>query len=316
MDFKKIAERNKILEVRVGSHLFGTDTPDSDLDMFGIFMPCEEMVYGFQRCEEVDLSIKDKDDTGRNTAAAVDRKLHEYRKFVRLAMQNNPNILHVLFADEKNVAFCNVWGRELLVNAEMFPHKGAHGRFVAYADSQRHKMRIKPERYRELEKGLEVLEGQDESRTMGEFRGVPPFVGPGPSGKHMRVGDINIETGFYLKRAKKMIRDRLSKATNRVELFTKHGYDVKFASNLIQLLKEGIELMNTGRIRMPLAYRQDILDVKAGKYSAERIQEWADELIEEAREAYEGSTLPKDPRSEQIERITVNSVRAWLEEHR
>jgi hypothetical protein len=276
-------------------------------------MPCEEMVYGFQRCEEVDLSIKDKDGTGRNTEKAVDFKLHEYRKFVRLAMQNNPNILHVLFADEKNVLFVEPWGRELLLRAEIFPHKGAHHRFVAYADSQRHKMRIKPERYKELQQGLEVLEGQDESRTMGEFRGVPPFVGPGPSGKHMRVGDINIETGFYLKRAKKMIRERLNKATNRVELFTKYGYDTKFASNLIQLLMEGIELMRTGRIQMPLAYRQEILDIKAGKHSGERIQEWADELIEEAREAYEHSKLPANPRSEEIEQMTVAAVKVFLD---
>lgn len=53
MDFKEIANKNKILEIRVGSHLFGTDTPDSDLDLFGIFMPSEELVYGFQHCEEV-----------------------------------------------------------------------------------------------------------------------------------------------------------------------------------------------------------------------------------------------------------------------
>jgi len=32
MDFKELAKENSILKIRVGSHLFGTDTPDSDID--------------------------------------------------------------------------------------------------------------------------------------------------------------------------------------------------------------------------------------------------------------------------------------------
>lgn len=71
-----------------------------------------------------DLSIVDKDDTGRNTKDAVDFKLHEYRKFVRLAMQNNPNILHVLLVDERNIRFINDFGRSLLDHYSLFPHKG------------------------------------------------------------------------------------------------------------------------------------------------------------------------------------------------
>lgn len=147
MDFKKIAQKNKILEIRIGSHLFGTDTPDSDLDLVGIFMASEEMLFGFQTCNEVDLSTKSKDDTGRNTKDAIDFKLHEYRKFAKLAMQNNPNILHMLFVDEKNIRFIDDFGRRLLERAYLFPHKGAHHRFVKYADSQRHKVsypRLRP----------------------------------------------------------------------------------------------------------------------------------------------------------------------------
>jgi hypothetical protein len=46
-----MADRNKIFEIRVGSHLFGTSTPESDEDYFGVFMPGPELLYGFQRCE-------------------------------------------------------------------------------------------------------------------------------------------------------------------------------------------------------------------------------------------------------------------------
>lgn len=312
MDFKKTALDNKILEVRVGSHLFGTDTPDSDLDLFGIFMPSEEMVYGFQRCEEVDLSVKSKDDTGRNTADAVDRKFHEFRKFVRLALQNNPNILHVLFVNEPNIVDIDpVYGKAVLEIAHLFPHKGAHHRFVKYAESQSHKMRIKPENYAKLEEGLKVLRGCSDNMVMAKCQNIRPFQYKG-TGKHITLGDLNFEVGIYVKKARKMVEERLSKATNRMTLFTKYGYDVKFASNLIQLLKEGIEIMETGWVQMPLAYRQDVLDVKAGKYTAEEIMQWSEDLVEEARRAYDKSELPKETRAKEIEQFVVGQVREYL----
>lgn len=324
MDFKKMAEENRILEVRIGSHLFGTNTPDSDLDLFGVFMPCDETLFGFQRCEEVDLGTACKDDTGRNTKDAVDRKLHDFRKFVRLLMQNNPNILHVIMADERNIVFKDEHGfaERLFEMGPKFPHKGAHHRFVKYAEAQGHKMRIKPQNYRALEEGLEVLEQLDNNQVLADVvrfcdeaqkRGIGvgvPFKDSG-KGKHIQCGDLHFERGVFVKKAKKMIRERLSKATGRHVLFTKFGYDVKFASNLIQLLNEGIELMETGWIQMPLAYAQDILDVKAGKYTAEQIAEWSEQLVEEARRAYERTDLPAHPPAAEIEEFLMLEVWRW-----
>jgi hypothetical protein len=311
MDFRQIANDNRILEIRVGSHLFGTDTPESDLDLFGVFMPSEEMVFGFQRCEEVDLGTTHKDDTGRNTADAVDRKLHEYRKFVRLALQNNPNILHVLFADPKNIVYQNEFGKRLLDNGEHFIHKGAHHRFVKYADSQRHKMRIKPDNYAKLIAGLEFLEHIDDDRVLGEFKDTPPFT-YGGKGKHVRLGDLSLGVGTFVKKAKQKIADRLSKATHRTKLFTKYGFDTKFGSSLIQLLYEGIEIMETGWVQMPLACRQDVLDIKRGKYSVEEILSWSDRLVEAARVAYETSPLPAHPPTDYIEQFMIGEVKSFL----
>ncbi len=319
MDFKSVAKNNKILEINVGSHLFGTSTPDSDIDLLGIFMPSDDIVYGFQQCEEVDLGVVDKDDTGRNTKEAVDFKIHEYRKFVRLAMQNNPNILHVLFVDEKNIRFQNEYGKKLLANASMFPHKGAHHRFVKYAHSQMHKMWIKPANYAALERGLVILDDFQDHKVLADVVNIRslqglscPFVDSG-RGKHVKCGDLHFERGVFVKKARKMIKARLERATNRYTLFTKHGYDPKFASNLIQLLNEGIELMKTGVIKFPLAYADEIIDVKNGRYTVEEILQWGEQLTEEARVAYEKSDLPENPRSKKIEKFVIGEVRRFLE---
>lgn len=313
MDYQDLAKKNLVLQIRCGSHLFGTNTPDSDLDLVGVFMPCAEQAYGFGRCEVVETNIKAKDDTGKNTADAVDCTTYEFRKFVTLAMQNNPNILHLLFANEPNVLVAeDYYGRDLLAHAQMFPHKGAHHRFVAYADAQRHKMRIKPENYNALQDVLGFLREQDPHAVLGEFRNNPLFSGSAEKGKHLRVGDLYFEPGVYAKKAVRMIEARLEKTTNRAKLFTKYGFDSKFASNVIHLLREGIDLMRDGRLVYPLPYAQEIVDIKQGKYELGQIQEWADRLVEEARRAYEQSTLPEKPQTEKIEMFTMTRVHDWL----
>lgn len=109
-----------------------------------------------------------------------------------------------------------------------------------------------------------------------------------------------------------MIEARLEKTTNRAKLFTKYGFDSKFASNVIHLLREGIDLMRDGRLVYPLPYAQEIVDIKQGKYELGQIQEWADRLVEEARRAYEQSTLPEKPQTEKIEMFTMTRVHDWL----
>ena len=56
-DFRKHSIDNMILKFRVGSHLYGTNTPESDEDFSGVFMPHENTVFGFERAEEVFYNV-------------------------------------------------------------------------------------------------------------------------------------------------------------------------------------------------------------------------------------------------------------------
>jgi hypothetical protein len=313
MNYQEIAEKNLILKIRSGSHLFGTNTPESDLDMVGVFMPTPQMVYGFAKCETVEANVKDKDEAGRNTADAVDCTFYEFRKFIKLALDNNPNILHLLFANNENIIFQSPIGKDLLSRAKLFPHKGAHHRFIAYADAQRHKMRIKPENFHALEAALAFLADKDDHSVLGEYKNDTTCLKyDGEKGHHMLVGDLHLEPSVYVKKARRMIEDRLSKATHRKVLFTKYGFDVKFASNLIHLLKEGIDLMKYGELVYPLPYAKEIVDIKQGKYTIEEILKWADELVEEARRAFEETKLPEKPMTEYIEGYMIDALKVWL----
>ena len=97
MNLTNIALDNRILELKVGSHLYGTSTPESDIDFCGVFVAPKELYLGLQRVEEVDLSIISKKENGRNDKDAIDRKFYELRKYIKLAAENNPNIIEQLF---------------------------------------------------------------------------------------------------------------------------------------------------------------------------------------------------------------------------
>jgi hypothetical protein len=313
MNYQEIAEDRLILKIRSGSHLFGTNTPESDLDMIGIFLPTSQMLYGFANCEVVEMNVKDKDETGRNTADAVDCTFYEFRKFIKLATQNNPNILHLLFANPENIIFQSDIGKALLSKAHLFPSKAAHHRFVAYADAQRHKMRIKPENYHALEDALVFLADKDDHSVLGEYKNDSYCLKfDGEKGHHILIGDLHLEPSVYVKKARRMIEDRLSKATSRKELFLKYGFDTKFASNLIHLLKEGIDLMKYGKLVYPLPYALDIVNIKHGTYTVEEILEWAGELVEEARRAFEQTSLPEKPYLEMIEDFMIKTLKTWV----
>ncbi|HDN26228.1 MAG TPA: hypothetical protein ENG03_03870 [Thioploca sp.] len=312
MDLTKIADDNKILEIRVGSHLYGTNTPTSDFDYSGVFLPTKALVFGFQRVEEVNLSITDKDEAGKNTQNAVDRKLYEFRKFVKLAMENNPNIIEQLFVNEPNIVYINDAGRALLEEKSKFPHKGLVKKFKGYAFSQKHKMIIRTDKFHELENAFGYLKAYAEQKELlielkDKFL---PFIKFNKD--YCVIGDLNLQKGIYVKKAVSMIEERLSKVGHRKNLITKYGFDTKFASHLVRLLLEGKELVSTGEIAFPLSYKQTVLDIKEGKWTIKEVLDYAEQLEAETDIAAEKSELPSKPRFDEIEQFTINLLENGL----
>jgi len=207
--------------------------------------------------------------------------------------------------------FESAYGTRLRKMATMFPHKGCFHRFISYALAQKHRMVIRGENLGALEQGLEILDEKADNLVMADLRGVGPFAVKGDDAKYVCVGDLQFEAGVFVKKARKMVRERLSKATSRRGLMAKYGYDVKFGSNLIHLLHEGIEILRTGRLAFPLPYAQDILDIKQGKYTAEEILAWSDRLEAEARMEFERTTLREKPEAEAVEKFVMQEVMGW-----
>jgi len=318
---KQQVEDNKILEITAGSHLYGTSTPESDEDFLGIFMPPAEYVLGLQTVEEVDFSIIDKDKDGKNTTEAIDRKFYEFRKFINLALKNNPNIIEILFVRDAATIYINDFGRRLLAIKNLFPSQQCIPRFIGYASSQRHKMIIKRDHFNELCNAYDFLGLCDPKLTMGQVydqmidcnESTKTFIKKGTA-IHIHCGDLCFEPGIYAKKAIKILKERLDKATNRSELVLKHGYDTKFGSHLIRLLFEGLTLLKYGELIFPLPESELILEIKQGKWEISQVLDLAEKLEARFGEAKQKTKLPKNANFKKIEEFTINLMKEHLKQ--
>jgi len=323
-------EINQILKYRVGSHLYGTNIETSDEDFSGIFMPTEKQVFGFEKMEEIDLSKIAKDIKGKNTSEAEDFKLYEFRKFIKLAMENNPNIIEQLFVNEKNLLFQNEIGKSLLDIKHLFPHKGLKQKFLGYAFSQKKKMVIKTDNYYNLKKGLQSLYDYIEVDTIENMTDLEaihktkqfmieiegwlsktnsPFIF---NKTYIQIGDLNIEKSSKVKQVIKIIERRLNNVGNREELYLKHGFDSKYGMHLVRLMMEGKELLETGKIEFPLKERNLLLDIRHGKYTKEDIIEMSEDFENDIEKITIISDLPSKPQYNKIQYFCIKALKEYL----
>ncbi len=316
MSQKLDPEKQKILEIKTGSHLYGTNTPESDVDFCGVFIPPINYYFGLDKVGEVDLSIIDKLDNGKNTKDAVDRKFYELRKFVTLAMENNPNLLEILSVNKPNIVYANDIGIKLLDNKHLFPHKGLERRFIGYSLSQKKKLYVKSGNMNDLKEGLTKLEFFHYNVINGRpnlkyiFQIENDLINSGffkdNENQHFKIGDIFIQKNITIKNAIGQVKNRISKFGNRKDLVEEFGFDLKFGSHCVRLLLEGKELLETGEIKFPLSYADLILEIKSGKYSLSELEEMIEYYENEIRLSFEKTQLPSKPQYDKINKMLID----------
>ena len=282
----------KILEYHVGSKLYGTDTPDSDIDIAGVFIAPIEYYFGLENIKELDMSIKSKDENNKNNKDAIDRKFYEIKRFINLATDNNPNIIEQLYIPENKLIYASEDGLKILNNKQLFLHKGLYYRFIGYAYSQKKKMIVKLDNYDEYIRIIDILNTLDSTAKLINFTDkLKNYI----DNEFLKIGDIKVPLGVQTKKAISIIKNRFESLSHRKSLVLKYGYDTKFASHLIRLVLEGIELLYTKNLIFPLEYADYIKDIKNGKYEMGQILEEFDILEKRLNKAQSESELPNYP---------------------
>lgn len=127
---RNMAEHNVILECLVGSFAYGTNIPGSDKDYRGIFVPDKEYVLGLKNYDQFEQK-------------SPDRVIFTIRKFFKLALAFNPNIVELLWSSEDCIKTCTPLGKKILDNRNIFVSKLAHKTYGGYAMSQLKRLKNK-----------------------------------------------------------------------------------------------------------------------------------------------------------------------------
>lgn len=116
--------------ITAGSHLYGTNRPDSDLDIRGVYLESPEQIYGLKEARV----IEKKD---------PDTAVYPLKKFVHLALQGNPNILEILFA-RSEYWILSIAEKEFFMPFVEYRYKFLSQRvrhtYIGYAKSQLYKI--------------------------------------------------------------------------------------------------------------------------------------------------------------------------------
>jgi predicted nucleotidyltransferase len=92
------------------------------------------------------------------------------------------------------------------------------------------------------------------------------------------------------------------------------GFDTKFAMHLLRLGMQGVELMKTGRLQLPMEEeaRKYLMRVRSGEVPIEEVLKLSIELEQTMKDQWQTSSLPEEPDYETVEKFMVQCyIRSW-----
>lgn len=113
-----------------GSHAYGTDTPESDLDIRGVAHNSSEYILSGRDFEQV-------------VDVPTDTTIYSFDKMIKLLCSNNPNTLEIMGLKPEHYLYVSSLGDELLKNKKMFLSKVCIHSFGGYATDQLRRMENK-----------------------------------------------------------------------------------------------------------------------------------------------------------------------------
>jgi hypothetical protein len=309
----------KILKIKFGSHLYGTDTPSSDVDFKSVYIPeARDIILG--RYKKTIQFGRKKEHCERNTKDDTDEEIFSLDRFLGLLMEGQTVALDMIFAPDE---FCehteniNIW-RAIKLHRHELLTKNVQA-FVGYARQQAAKYGIKGSRMEALKRTMEMLEGLPlHDRLSGFDKQVMTLVQSssdmvsleklplieivyckGPNAEavpHLHVCGRKIPLHATVKFAKEVfgkILDNYGQRARKAHL--DGGVDWKALSHAVRVNGEANELLRTGHITFPRPDRETLIAIKTGQVPYEKVAEMIEQGLAELYEAQSVSRLPDKP---------------------
>lgn len=292
-----------------GSHLYGTDTAQSDADYKGIYLPDRrEMLLG-RHCRS--LQYTTGDDRSKNSSADMDMQLWSLHYWLELLRNGDTHALDLLFSMRaqhvpRHDALCLL---ERYAPTDLLDVRYSR-RYVEYAHSQARKYGLKGTRMGLLKHLLRFVRedaGVQAALKAGERAGslFPAilerfadashcFVREAHDGPMLFVLGKGYGASVTVREMCARLQREFDKYGERVAQAEKNeGIDWKALSHAVRCLYQMLELLRTGFVRYPLEQAVFLREIKQGKLPWSEVEPLILRLLDEVNQ--NAANSPSNP---------------------
>jgi hypothetical protein len=287
-----------LVKMIFGSHLYGTNTPESDKDYKGVFMPTkEEIILG--RIPKAISETTKKGSEEKNTAEDIDTDIYSLHYFLDLACEGQTVALDMLHAPSRMIVESSPLWEELVSLREKFYTRNLKA-FVGYCRKQAAKYGVKGSRLASVKEVRKFLKGKE-----GKLGDLWEEL---PQGEHLHfVDDHKSGLRMYQVCGKKFqetvsveyvlpILERFTKEYGkRAKLAEQNeGIDWKAVSHALRAAYQTKSILTKGTIIFPLPEASFLKEVKKGMWNyTQNVAPVLEKLMDEVEELYAISRLPE-----------------------
>ena len=304
-----------IYVTKFGSQLHGTETPNSDTDYFGLFVPSTRDVLLKQ-----DLAhFKRETSKDKNTKDDIDFELHSIYKFFNNVSKGETGALDLLFSmfreDTQVIKTSEV---ELIKNNYKNLLSKNVKKFVGYCIAQAKKYGIKGSRFKELEDFSNRIEKMPEGKVRDHFLTLSEII-EGMKYKYISIVK-KVEpngTNTYINVLGKLYQDTLQteefilKVKSNLSQYggrtkaSKDGTDWKSIAHAVRVIQEAEDLLKLGYIEFPRPKAEYYRNIKLGNEDLESVLQNIDTSIDVVNNLFEVSDLPDKPDTEAVNELLL-----------
>lgn len=319
-----------LIEIKFGSHLYGTATPASDLDFKGVHLPgARELLL--QRVKGVVTTTTKADERQKNTAEDVDRESFTLQKYLALAAEGQTVALDMLFAPSWawTAEPSPLWLEVQANRSRLLTRKYAS--FVGYCRTQANKYGIRGSRVAASRRAASLLAAGVErlgttAKLIEMAREVEAITAktehmaivdiPSQAGgvvRHWEVCDRKMPYTASIKSAHAIMQRVVDEYGHRaLAAETNNGVDWKAVSHAVRIARQAIELLQFGDVIFPRKDADHLLAIKTGQLPYRDVAAEIDALLPKIESEAARSWLPDAPDHEWIDNFVADAHRAVI----
>lgn len=335
---KEIEEKYNVEVVyctQSGSKLYGTNGPDSDTDYKFLFVPSINDVLLKKDEPYIKIGTQTKVKNGPDDVDFDGSSTYKFFNELKKSETGAMDILFSMFREDTIVYENEEFTDTMKHNYKEFLNSNMKS-FIGYALGQTRKFGIKGARYDELDDFVKKLyvwtdkylkhkvDDKDGSWdhlkkwvAAGNYKYIKFVMAPGPRGsgdykeiEYLSVlgklfsGDVTNE--YLFDRVGKLY----SQFGNRTKTIAKtlSKTDFKALGHSLRVALEVQELLETGFIKFPLTYAEELKNVKNGTADVEETMDQIGDVLAHVDDLLEVSDLPAKSNTKFMDQLTLNFV--------